>query len=178
VHRLSGSKRARSKIVCATTASGSYSYEAETSRFDPFVPAGMDKGHIVRSRGHDEESAPKGVERSHLEGHRGDRRCNHIWEADREEGRAISIRARPWASVFPIHNVFSRQSLMLTVASLTGSPLSSVVTPHERDSRPHLKWTERLVTRPLSARTWTGVIEECGPEDGTLKLDHIEPRVF
>jgi hypothetical protein len=37
-------------------------------RFDPFVPTGMDKRHIVRGRSHDEESAPKGIERSHLRG--------------------------------------------------------------------------------------------------------------
>jgi len=70
-------------------------------------------------------------------------------------GSSCRIHAIPLASVFPCQSTFPEEFRTITLASSTGSPLSSVVTQTIEDSLPHLKWAARFVTR-AAAGTYIG----------------------
>src|SRR5262245_36867983 len=59
---------------------------------------------------------------------------------------SLATRAIPFASVTPLQSACPEQVVICTCAPAAGLPWSRVVTQTSDDSRPHLKWTERLVT--------------------------------
>jgi len=59
------------------------------------------------------------------------------------------IRAMPRSSVLPCQMRLPLQSRIETSAPATGPAVSRAVTQTSEDSRPHLKWAARFVTRAV-----------------------------
>ncbi len=67
------------------------------------------------------------------------------------------MRAKPCASVWPLHTLLPRQSDTCTAAPGTGLPLSSEVTQAPELTGAHLKCTARFVTS-TPVRTYIGAL--------------------